>query len=347
MYLKIKSWTKYHWKPLTISAVTGIVLVASAWALQVSPDTPMQRIDRNTSAQDEAPITEAAPLTGIEVEPHIARRPLTAVMIENSPNARPQSSLDSAGIVIEAVAEGGITRFLAFYQDTTPEQVGPIRSLRPYFVDWFMGFDAAIAHVGGSAEALNLVSSRNAKTLNQMRHSGPYSRSSDRVAPHNMYASMSGLRSLQRDLNLGDNSFKPIPRSDDAPAENPNAPQVTIDFSSSLYQAQFRYDAESNDYRRFMAGAPHIDRLTGDVIRVKNVVVIKMPTTRSGQYEVMQTIGSGDAVLFKDGDAQDIRWQQSSYNDRIEFSDQNGSEIAFNRGDSWFAILPTGRNVTY
>lgn len=347
MYSKIKNWTKYHWKPLTIGVVACVVLAGSAWTLQVAPDTPIQRVDRDTSTQDEAPITEPAPLTGIEVEPHIARRPLTAVMIENSPNARPQSGLDSAGIVIEAVAEGGITRFQAYYQDTTPEQVGPIRSIRPYFVDWFMGFDAAIAHVGGSAEALNLVSSRNAKSLNQMRYSGPYSRSSDRVAPHNMYATMSGLRSLQSDLGFGDNSFKPIPRSDDAPSENPRAPQITIDFSSSLYQAQFRYDPENNDYRRYMAGAPHIDRLSGDVIRAKNLIVVKMPTTRDGQYEVMQTIGSGDAILFKDGNAQEIRWSQNSYNDRIEFTNQNGDEVALNRGDTWISILPSGRNVTY
>ncbi len=347
MHINAKTWLKAHWKPLLGGLLLCIILVGGAWAAQLDSGTISQRIERNTSTQDETPITEPAPLTGVEVEPHIARRPITAVMLENSPNARPQTGLDSAGIVFEAVAEGGITRFLAFYQDTTPQEVGPIRSLRPYFVDWFMGFDAAVAHVGGSGEALQLVDRRGAKSLNEMRHSGPYFRSSDRLAPHNMYASMSGLRDLQRQLNLDNNQFKTIPRSDDSPSSEPNAPQITIDFSSSLYQAQFRYDSENNNYRRFMAGSPHIDRATGNAIRSKNVVVIKMPTTRDGQYEVMQTIGSGDALLFKDGTVHEIRWRQSSYNDRVELIDANGNEVALNRGDSWFSILPSGRTVSY
>ena len=62
------------------------------------------------------------PLNGLRYPPAYRtaweeRRPL-GIMIENHPDARPQYGLASADVVYEAVAEGGITRFLAvFYCD--------------------------------------------------------------------------------------------------------------------------------------------------------------------------------------------------------------------------------------
>ncbi|MEX0748528.1 MAG: DUF3048 domain-containing protein [Candidatus Saccharimonadales bacterium] len=340
-----KRFLKKHWKPLVATLVI-LVVAGSAWALQLKPESNGNRIDRNTSSQEEAPITEAAPLTGIEVTPDIARQPVTAVIIENSPNARPQSALNAADIVFEAVTEGGITRFLAFFQQQNPGKIGPVRSLRPPFLDWIMGFDAPFAHVGGSAQALQLAAQRGAKSLNQFSNGDAYYRSNDRVAPHNMYTSISSLRALQKSRGYKPSSFKKIPRSDDAPAAEPVATRITVDFSSSLYQAQFHYQAENNSYSRYLAGSPHIDRETGEAIETKNVIIIKMPSRQNGQYVEMDTIGSGDAVLFKDGTSRNIRWRQSSYNDRIELLDGEGAEIKLNRGKSWFSILPSGRTLT-
>src|SRR5258708_1340135 len=54
-------------------------------------------------------------LTGLMVDPSINNLPVTAVMIENSIDDRPQSGLDQAGVVFEALAEGGVTRFMALF----------------------------------------------------------------------------------------------------------------------------------------------------------------------------------------------------------------------------------------
>ncbi len=59
------------------------------------------------------PTTEASRLTGIQISLELNKRAVTGVMIENSPEARPQSGLQDAGVVYEAIAECGITRFLA------------------------------------------------------------------------------------------------------------------------------------------------------------------------------------------------------------------------------------------
>lgn len=279
-------------------------------------------------------------LTGIEVDSDVAERPLLAVLFNNAPEARPARGLANAGIVFEAVTEGGITRYLAFYQEDMPEEIGPIRSLRPYFLDWGMGFDASFVHVGGSQEALELVDEREAKSLNQFNHSGPYYRSGDRAAPHNMYAYTEQLRDLQQELGHGRSQFRDIPRSNDNPTNDTVTNTITIDFSTSEYEAEFRYQSSSNTYNRYLAGEPHIDESKNEPISVKNLIVIEAG-------DPIQAEGSGAALLFKDGKTHELRWEKPDYSERITLIDSEDNEIALNRGSSWFAVVPSNDVVSY
>lgn len=278
-------------------------------------------------------------LTGVEVEPDVAERPVLGVIIENSEEARPQTGLDSAGIVFEATTEGGITRYLALYQEDMPEIVGPVRSLRTHFLDWAMGFDVSIAHVGGSPEALETAEKRDAKTLNEFEHSEPYYRDDSREPPHNMYARTEDLRELQEELDHGKSRFDDISRSDDSPSQNPEAPTITVDYSAPLFLAEFRYDTASNSYTRYLAGTPHVDSATNKPITVKNLIVIKTIGQR--------TTGSGEALVFKDGDVIKATWEKPSYKERIKITDSEDNEVPLNRGHSWFAVLPSDRPITY
>ena len=91
------------------------------------------------------PRTEACPLNGKlytkqEKDTWSKNRPI-AVMIENHVEARPQSGLSSADVVYEAVAEGGITRFMGIFYcgialNTT--NFAPVRSARVYFLPWVL-----------------------------------------------------------------------------------------------------------------------------------------------------------------------------------------------------------------
>ncbi len=96
--------------------------------------------------------TYIAPLTGLPVDHGINHR-VIAVMVNNHSKARPQSGLNQADMVYEILAEGMITRFLAVYHSQEPEIVGPIRSIRPYYLDIMKGLDALIVHAGASDEA--------------------------------------------------------------------------------------------------------------------------------------------------------------------------------------------------
>ncbi|MFC1626663.1 DUF3048 domain-containing protein [Patescibacteria group bacterium] len=133
----------------------------------------------------DAPKTAECPINGkmyTEVEKDIweTRRPL-AVMIENHEESRPQSGLSYADVVYEAVAEGGITRFMGIYYCGigNPVNFAPVRSSRIYYVNWVLEYDALYSHVGGAgncgdpnvhegAKALCKIDEDGVKDLDQM-----------------------------------------------------------------------------------------------------------------------------------------------------------------------------------
>lgn len=300
--------------------------------------------DKEAIKNDDPKKVYYSQLTGKEVDKEISEQPILGVMIENSEEARPQTGLDSAGIVFEAVTEGGITRYLALYQEDMPETVGPVRSLRPHFLDWLMGFDASVAHVGGSEDALELSDNRNAKSLSEFKYTEPYYRDNSREAPHNMYSKTKDLVELQKELKHKTSKFKEFQRKADSPSQTPETPKVEINFSAPLFKVEFRYDQATNTYTRYLAGSPHVDNATNKPITVKNVVVL----ISQGQLaNGINAIGSGDALLFIDGKVQKAQWQKTSFEDTIEFTSPENAQVALNRGDSWFIGISNSRSVIY
>ena len=81
--------------------------------------------------------------------------------------ARPQVGLNQAGVIFEAVAEAGITRFAAIYQNPTSAVIGPVRSLRIYYLEWDTPFDCTIVHAGGAENALSAVTSGGYQDLSE------------------------------------------------------------------------------------------------------------------------------------------------------------------------------------
>lgn len=328
---------KRFWKKLSkkqkVALIVVLLLVIAGGAFALTRN--------REQAPEQPPEPIYSQLMGIEVEQEVADRPILGVMIENSTFARPQTGLSSAGIVFETVAEGGITRYLVMFQENMPKDVGPVRSVRAYYLDWLMGFDGSIAHVGGSADALALIESRDAKSLTQFRYPEPYRRVSDRAAPHNMYASTDALRNLQKELGHKTAQFDKIPRSDDSPAMEPDATKITVNFSGPGFATEWRYNKTANTYARFLAGAKDIDAANNKQITVKNLVVIEMPGT------TINAIGNGSAKLYKNGTVQNVRWKQTSFRDRIVLTDSQGQEVRLNRGSTWFAVLPSSGSVSH
>lgn len=98
-------------------------------------------------------------LTGLEIsDPDLNHSPTYCVQIPNGlDGARPQAGLLDAEIVFEAQAEREVTRFAAIFQNPT-SVIGPLRSLRLYYLEWDTPFDCTIVHAGGAPDALAAVS---------------------------------------------------------------------------------------------------------------------------------------------------------------------------------------------
>jgi hypothetical protein len=292
----------------------------------------------------------------VAVEPALADRPITGVVIENHPDARPQAGLGEAGVVYEANAEGGITRFLAFFLESRPATIGPVRSLRTYFVDWGLEFNSPVAHAGGNADALDLVRPLGMKDINALDSAadGFYRDKTRRVATeHTLFTTSDRLDGLlQRYGFAKPASFTASPRKADAPNPAPPHPNVRINFSYGGFQVDYAYDPATNYYARNMAGVPHLDRNTGAQIRVKNLVIQMMPTsygtTRIGEQTViMGTVGRGQGWVLRDGDVVPVTWVKDSHNARTQLIGADGKDVPLNPGNTWYEIVPTDKSVSF
>ncbi|MCL5784699.1 MAG: DUF3048 domain-containing protein [Patescibacteria group bacterium] len=352
--------------------------------LVTSLPSPANSLSENSNE----PKTEGCPLNG---EMHtksahdnwVTRLPL-AVMIENHTDARPQSGLSYADVVYEAVAEGGITRFMGVYLCNLGDvQVGPVRSARTYFLDWLSEYDALYAHVGGAnsagpANALGQIIKYNIKDLNQFSIGFPtywrdYQRLGHPVATeHTMYSTTQKLWEIgakrgwvnpDSDGQRWESGFTPWKFKDDSPNKSGQitaagltpASKIGVEFwqGYSDYSVSWAYDASCNCYKRSNGGAPHMDLDNNQQLSARNIVVQFEKESRANDgYEgnvhlIYGTIGTGKALIFQDGNAIEGKWIKQSRTARTKYVDLKGKEIAFNRGVIWIQTVPEGSQVSY
>lgn len=346
---------------IVVGIIAFIILVIIAGGLylifkpnkMVAVSSPKKTIVVKKTA---IPTTVPSTLTGLPVDPSVNKRPVTAVMIENSTYARPQSGLDTAGVVFEAIAEGGVTRFMAVYQDTQPDYIGPVRSARPYYIQWALGFDAAYAHVGGSPDALTDLSAWNVRNIDQFYNSSAFERISSRDAPHNVYTSISKLNSVEQAKDWTSSTYNGFPRKADSPSKNPNATAINLSLSGPVYDPSFTYNPKTNNYTRSEDGSVQTEiSSSGTVTNITPKVVIAMVTPLSqgaldatgAYYSDYNVIGTGQVYIFQDGTVTTGTWTKNSNSSQITFSDANGNSIKLNAGQTWITAVGSASNVSY
>lgn len=345
-------------RPKTTAALTlGIFLITlaaplAAWFLTPQPKQPETQAAAKIISEPPQPAPKKfySPLTGAEVaDEATTKRQVTGIMLENSMSARPQSGIKDSGVVFEAIAEGGITRLAVLYQEQRPGLIGPVRSLRPYYIDWMAPFDAAIGHVGGSANALKTIRNGSFKDIDQFFNGPYYWRATDRVSPHNVYTSFDKLDELNQKKGFTSSSFTGWPRKAEHAAETPNANKITIPVSSATFNVAYDYDRTTNSYIRFIGGAPSKDRESGQVTP-KVVVAIKVPRHlgfEDGYREQMTTTGVGDAYIFQDGVVIQAHWRKDGQKNQMTFHDNNGRVVLLNPGQTWVTVVAPGKNITW
>lgn len=343
-YQRILPWMKSH-RTASVAIAGGVLVAFGAGFAYWVYATAYFPVDSGPELNAKPrPKVYYSPLTGVKVKNEAATKQLvTAIMIENSPDARPHSGLKQSGVVYEAIAEAGITRYIVLYQEDKPNLIGPVRSLRPYYLSWAAPFDASIAHIGGSAKALREVRNGNYRDIDQFFNPDAYWRASDRYAPHNVYTNFSRLDALNKSKGYKTSSFTAWERQDGKAVKTPDAKSVTINFSSTPYNTRYAYNKKTNTYTRYLGGAPHIDREKGKITpSVVIAMIVKENTVmEDGAREVIKTNGTGTAYIFQNGTVQKAKWRKTSQKKQIEWLDSKGKPVVLNRGQTWIAAVPS------
>lgn len=344
-------------------------------------------VGEDGSEQDGGPKTEPCPINGqlyseAQKSKWEARRPL-GIMIQNNIEARPQSGLSSADVVHEAVAEGGITRFLALYYCENPNIVGSVRSARIYFIKMLQGYgkNPLYAHVGGAntpgpADALGEIKDLGWHLYNDMdqfavpfpNYWRDYDRLPGRATEHTVYTNTEKLweyAKKNRDLTNIDGDgiewtkkWEPWSFQNDIKKEK-RGKIAKINFGfwnnslGSDYLVEWRYDITTNSYLRSNGGKPHIDFNTEKQLTAKNVIIVFADESiandgyENGQHILYDLAGRDDALIFQNGQAIEGSWEKDDEEDMMRFFDEEGEEIVLVAGKIWIEILPTGNDVDY
>lgn len=370
----------------SISAGTSYMLFSgNSKAIDIKTSNSTVGIRNKLTFDDTLPKTEPCPMNGTlyskqQKDWWEQHRPI-GVMVENHSEARPQSGLSSADVIYEAVAEGGITRFLSVYYCQAAETVGPIRSARTYFLDFVSEYGASplYVHVGGAnqdgpADALRQIEDygwAGVNDLNQFSIGFPtFWRDYDRLGhpaatEHTMYSTTEKLlqfAATSRKLKAEDadgiswtKGFVPYSFKEDASTpQRPAAQTIHLEFwtTDPAYRVDWIYEPIANIYKRSNGGVAHVDRNNNKQLTAKNVVVLKtIETNANDGYEnnahlLYRTKGTGRANIFMDGKQIIGTWRKDTRTARTLLFDSAGVPIKLDRGTIWFEILPTDGILT-
>lgn len=417
---KISSFTKSKSLMVFLSFL-GLYLISTgaSWAIfsyiKGSPGgntSNLEGLEKTRLQIADLPKTEECPINGKmysqpEREIWEKRRPL-AVIIENSHEARPIEGPNKADVVYEAVAEGGITRFLGvFYCGVAAENVrlAPIRSARIYFINWAAeyGLNPIFVHVGGAnnfcptcpgnvkprgqvdprvmalEELVDLgwrvrggndfdtqldsgypVFQRDPERLNGYLEDGEKLATEHTVTSFSdeLYtqASERGFEYKDSEGNDWSDSYVSWKFKDGSSSTSPSATEISFGFwedselFGDLYDVTWKYDNAGNIYKREIGSEPQVDRISGEQFTASNVVVqfVDEETGIDKEKHVFyDTIGSGEGLIFQNGEVIEATWEKESQLARTMFYDMNGKEIEFVRGVIWIEALPSGNSVDY
>jgi hypothetical protein len=272
-----------------------------------------------------------------------------AVMIDNHPDARPAYGLSQADVVYEAEAEGMITRYLAIFAGGEEiKKIGPVRSARPYFVDWAKELSAVFIHCGGSPEALAKIAKENMFDLNEFYNGNYFWRANDILAPHNIFTSSDTLNKYLENKNLAAGKFLKWEFKNDSPSGNEQN-NIKIGFKYPNFVVEWRYNKEDNQYIRYLGGEKQKDGNNDEEIKAKNII-IQYQKTEVIDDELrlkIDTTGSGQTLICLDGNCQRGEWRKNNSSGRTRYYYEDGEEVRFNGGKIWVETIRPDSEVNY
>lgn len=217
---------------IILAIVTILSLLFLIPSLFVKPEKSKHSEHSDNKSE---PLKYYSTLSGEEIpSPEHDQKPTFCIQIPNGlDGARPHVGLHQAKVIFEAIAEGGITRFAAIFQDPTASAIGPIRSLRTYFLSWDTPFDCTVVHAGGSGPALAAIKAGGQRDLTESR-SYMWRDFQGYYPPNNLFTSPKLLQEFNQSKNYQTSKVQGFVR-------------YKPDDSGMIYQSENSTESDSKD----------------------------------------------------------------------------------------------------
>lgn len=295
-------------------------------------------------------------LTGEPVSPEVqAKRPF-AIMINNIYYANQnQKGTSQADIIYEALAEGGITRMMAVYQDPSKvKAIGSVRSARHYYVSFASEWNAIFCHFGHTHYALSKIEQLKMENLSGLSNIGEvvYHRESGYKPPHNVYTSgakmIEGAKkmkySLTQDTSKVAEHFNFNEKDTDlSSADAKGASSVLLPFST-YSTVSFAYNADKKVYEKSEYKKKHMDQASNTQLAFKNVIIqlVEESNIDHNGYQTMKIHAKrGKGFYCTDGKMIPIEWTKGELERKMRYETLDHQLLTINPGKTYIAAFPT------
>ena len=277
--------------------------------------------------------------TGIYWHDHestIALRYPALIQIPNDEFAWDQNGLQAAGVVFEYLAEGGITRLTAIFQNV-PGVIGPMRSSR------FISLKIARHYRGllfqsGESQATRARAAQD-PTPQFFDTVGYQYRTSARYAPDNLMIKGDRVAAAQKNFFKGIASFT-LPKA--RPVLPAGVAQTTV--SVAEHYSVYRYDAVTGTYTKTELSHPYKDASLKQPLRIEMLIVLH---TREQLLDVGDGHGAhihdydldsgGTIGVYYKGQAYKGTWKSTNSHGPLTFA-VNGQPLSLPPGLVWIDV---------
>ncbi len=310
--------------------------------------------------EPEPEIVEGGYLTGIEKgKDYVQDRRITGIMVNNIAASRPWRGLSQADVLVEIVTEGGISRFMALYEnyEDIPE-TGSVRSLRDQFLRLLLPTRGFIVHAGESTYARGYLDSFDYEATNLGNESPLYLwRDQARLnagynTEYTAYTSGEGIKSYIQENGLKDKKklegtfFQFVPYNEPVRTPEGGAADSFLVTISAGYKSQFNYDAASATYKMSEydentgATNPAVDENNGEQLAFENAVVLFTSITPyEGSYVPYVAYDGGEGYLFTNGHYEKITWDKAGDAELLKLYGADGEELLLNPGKTYLSVV--------
>jgi len=260
---------------------------------------------------------------------------------------------------------------MALFKDKKDlDKVGPIRSARPYFINYVLEHDAIYAHIGQSPQAEYDIKALKIADINgqlfdsqrsrNTQNDHEYWRDRKKNAPHNAYTSITNLTNIAKKLGYPiEKTFKRV--------LNLSVDEINLEKLSNIddvqdaikiragYHSQnmneFKYNETEKVYTKKAKGIDAKEEITGEEYKIKNLIILQTTSTeiRDGENKGrldIKTVGALKGYYITNGKAKEIIARKESRYDITKYYDLEGNEIKLNDGNTYVMIIPEKEKIT-